>query len=64
MRGDCSSAPISFGVSFGSLGTFGPRHAVCHARKRARAFFPSLAASAMLSKKIEDRSTGTVLQGQ
>jgi hypothetical protein len=32
----------------------------CHAafRKRARAFFPSLAASAMLSKKTAERSTG------
>src|SRR5262249_35541953 len=35
-----------------------------HIRKRARAFFPSLAASAMLSKKTDEHSTGTALQGQ
>ena len=44
--------------------TSGLRHGACHARKRARARFPSLAASAMLSKKMAERSTGTVLQGQ
>ena len=32
-------------------------HAACLARKRARAFFPSLAASAMLSKKPGEHST-------
>ena len=32
-------------------------HAACLARKRARAFFPSLAASAMLSKKPDEHST-------
>ena len=34
-----------------------------HARKRSRAFFPSLAASVMLSKKTGERSTGTALHG-
>jgi hypothetical protein len=32
-------------------------HAACLARKRARAFFPSLAASAMPSKKPGEHST-------
>ena len=32
-------------------------HAACLARKRLRAFFPSLAASAMLSKKPGEHST-------
>ena len=36
---------------------------LCHARKRSRAFFPSLAASVMLSKKTGERSTGTALHG-
>jgi hypothetical protein len=33
-------------------------HAACLTTKRPRAFFPSLAASAMLSKKPGERCTG------
>ena len=34
------------------------------ASKRARAFFPSLSAAAMLSKKTGERSTGSFLPAQ
>jgi hypothetical protein len=39
-------------------------HAACLANRCARAFFPSFAASAMLSKKAGERSIGTALPAQ
>jgi hypothetical protein len=39
-------------------------YAALSASKRARAFFPSLAASAMLSKKTDERSIGAEQQAR
>jgi hypothetical protein len=39
-------------------------YAALSASKRARAFFPSLAASAMLSKKTDERSIGVEQQAR
>jgi len=50
-------APITWENLSRTLGLVDWSQAACLARKRARAFFPSLAASAMPSKKPGEHST-------
>jgi hypothetical protein len=58
----CSATPAKGAPSLGKpaqdSGLVDWSQAACLASKRPRAFFPSLAASAMLSKKSGERSSG------